>query len=143
MSPKFLCQVMILACSFSLLGTPGEVDASTLEVEPLPTVLVGPPKSSEYPQPLCSKCKLLSERESTASGPSQGVVSLRYEDEHFPSFDGDIEVTVLLSDDTRYVETILDVSLDYGDQQTWILPDRAEFDWDDVELIWVELVPAT
>lgn len=143
MSPKPLVHTMILACCFSLFGIPGQADANALAVEPLPTVLVGPPKSSEYPQPLCSKCKLLTGRESTASGPSQGAVSLRYEDEHFPSFEGDIEVTVLLPDDTRHVETIFDVELEYGEEMTWILPDRAEFEWDDVELLWVELVPAT
>jgi len=143
MSPKPLVHTTILACFFSLFGTPSQVEANTLAVERLPTVLVGPPKSSEYPHPLCSKCKLLAERDDTANGPSQGALLLRYEDEHIPSFEGDIEVTVLLSDDTRRVETIFDVELDYGDEVTWILPSRADFSWQDVELLWVELVPAT
>jgi hypothetical protein len=145
MTPKLPIYVTILACFFSLFATPGQADANTLELEldHVPTVVVGPGKTSEYPQPLCSKCKLLAERETTATGESQGLLSLRYEDEVFPRFEGDIEVTLLLPDDTRYVETIFDVELDYGEEITWILPDRAEYSWHDVELLWVELVPAT
>jgi hypothetical protein len=145
MTPKLPIYVTILACFFSLFTAPGHADANALEldVDRLPTVLVGPPKTIEYPQPLCSKCKLLAERETTVSGQSQGVLYLRYEDEVFPSFEGSIEVTVLLSDDTQHVETIFDVELAYGEENTWTLPDRAEFSWHDAELLGVELVPAT
>ncbi len=144
MTPKTPIYALILACFFSLFGTASRADASALALamEYLPTVVVGPPRSIDYPQPLCSVCKLLAERETTANGQLQGSLYIRYEDERLASFEGSIEVTVLLPNRTRYVETFFDVQLDPGDELTLTLPNRAEFSWGDVELLWVELVPA-
>lgn len=133
----------MLTCQFALFGAPSPAQALTATMEPIPTVVVGPPRSSEYPQPLCSKCKVVAKRETTATGQTQGLLWLEYEDEAYQEdFEGDIEVTVLLSNDTQYVEMILDVNLSEGEVYTWDLPDPAQLSWLEVEIVWVELVPA-
>jgi hypothetical protein len=132
--------VMLLACQFALLGTPSPARALTTTVEPIPTVVVGPPKSSEYPQPICSLCKIVAERETEDDGRTHGLLRIGYEDEVYEDFEGSIEITVLLSNNTRYVETIDDVVLYDGEVVTWDLPDPSQLSWLDVEHVWVELV---
>ena len=142
-SSKLGVGVMMLACQFALLGAPSPAHALTTTVEPIPTVVVGPPKSSEYPQPICSKCKLVASRETNSSNQTRGLLSIAYEDEVYEDFEGSIKLTVLLSNDTQYVEMIYDVELSDEEEVTWILSDPPQLSWFDVEIVWVELVPAT
>lgn len=141
-SSKLGVGVTMVVCQLALLGAPSDANALTTTVEPIPTVVVGPPKSSQYPQPICSICKLVAERETNATGQTRGLLFIAYEDEVYEDFEGTIEVTVLLSNDTRYVETILDVELSDGEEMTWVLQDPPQHSWLDVEHVWVELVPA-
>lgn len=134
--------VMMLASQVAVLGAPREASAFTTTVEPIPTVVVGP-TTSEYPLPPCSKCKVVAKRETNANNQARGLLFIGYEDEVFEDFEGDIEVTILLSNDTRYVETIPDVQLSQNEEMTWVLPDPVQLSWLDVEIVWVELVPAT
>lgn len=134
--------VMMLASQIAVLGASSEASALTTTVEPIPTVVVGP-TTSEYPLPPCSKCKVVAKRETNANGQTRGLLSLVYEDEIYEDFEGDIKLTVLLSNDTRYVEWILDLELSEHEEMTWVLPDPLQLSWLDVEIVWVELVPAT
>src|SRR5262245_5731763 len=70
-----ICATMVVACQLSLFGTPSHAsdDAGTT-AEPLPTVVVGPPRGIEYPQPICAKCKVVAERETAATGQSHGLL---------------------------------------------------------------------
>lgn len=137
-------QALVVA-SQSLLfdATGGETvtDSTASTFEHLPTALVGP-ISMEYPQPICARCRLVVERETTVNGDTQGMLSLTYHEDALPIFEGHIGVTVLLGDETKHTETILDVVLGPGEHFTWTLPPRASFSWRDVEHVWVEMVPA-
>lgn len=134
--------VMMLASQVAVLGASSEASAFTTTMEPIPTVVVGP-TTSEYPLPPCSKCKVVAERETNANGQTRGLLYLVYEDEIYEDFEGDIKLTMLLSNDTRYVEWILDVELSEDEEMTWVLPAPPQLSWLDVEIVWVELVPAT
>lgn len=135
---------LILACQFVLLGTPGEAAANmTNTVEHLPTTVVGPPRSSEYPQPICSKCKVVADRESTPNGDSWGILSLTYYDEVYSTFQGSIRVTALRYDETVYTLTILDVDLEEDEDMAWTLASGSGLSWLDVEHVWVEMLPAS
>jgi hypothetical protein len=141
MSPQTLATyATILACSLALLGVPGIANATTLE--PISTTVVGPPKHIEYPQPICSKCRVVAQVETNDDDQTRGLLLIGYEDEVYVDFEGSIEVTVLLSNDTRYVEIIQDVTLDENEEMTWVLPDPAQLSWLEVEHVWVEMVPA-
>lgn len=138
-------QALVVASQSLLFGAAGDetLTASTASTfEYLPTVVVGQPIGIEYPQPICSRCRLVAERETTAIGDTQGLLSLTYWDDAYPVFEGRIELTVLLYDQTKHTETILDVVLGPGEHVTWTLPPRATFSWNDVEHVWVEMVPA-
>ena len=142
MSSYKLGVAVMLTLQVALLGAPGPAHALTTTVEPIPTVVVGP-TTSEYPLPPCSKCKVVAKRETNANGQTRGLLYLVYEDEIYAGFEGDIKLTVLLSNDTRYVEWILDLELSENEENTWVLPDPPQLSWLDVEHVWVELVPAT
>jgi hypothetical protein len=81
-------------------------------------------------------------RETNSSNQTSGSLFIAYEDEVYEDFEGDIEVTLLLSDDTRYVETIFDVELSENEENTWVLQDPPQHTWFDVEYVLVEMVPA-
>lgn len=136
--------MMFLACQFSLLGQPSPAAATmTVTVEHLPTVIVGPPKSSEYPQPICSKCKKVVVDRETENGDSWGRLSLEYYDEVYSTFEGSIQVTVLRYDETVYTFTIPEVDLEEEEEAEWTLPSGTELSWLDVEHVWIQMVPAT
>lgn len=135
---------LVLASQSLLFGTAGDgaITASTSSTfEYLPTVVVGQPISIEYPQPICARCRLVAERETVTGGEAQGHLSLTYNDDAYPVFEGRIELTVLLNDETKHTEAILDVVLGPGEHVSWTLPPRASFSWRDVEHVWVEMVP--
>jgi hypothetical protein len=133
---------VMLACQFALLGAPSPAHALTTTVEPIPTDVVGPPKSSQYPQPICNICTVKAESETNSSNQTRGLLFIAYEDEVYEDFEGSIKLTVLLSNDTQYVETIDDVELSEDEEMTWVLPNPPQLSWLDVEHVSVELVPA-
>jgi hypothetical protein len=133
---------VMLACQFALLGVPGPVHALTTTVEPIPTDVVGPPKSSQYPQPICNICKVEAASETSSSGQTRGLLFIAYEDEVYEAFEGSIKLTVLLSNHTQHVEMIYDVELSEDEEMTWFLPPPPQLSWLDVEHVSVELVPA-
>lgn len=108
--------------------------------ELIPLVLTGtdPQDPEPYPIPTCSKCrKLTLERQSTATG-THGELALIFHGEP-GGFEGDIEVTVVLVDDTKEVVTIEDVSLEEGEAGRWVLEGPS---WDQAEMAWLTFVPA-
>jgi hypothetical protein len=129
------CATMILASHLSLLG----MSSHAIAAADIPTEVVGPPRTSEYPDPICSKCTIIVVEDDTASGEVRGLLSLTYHEDIYLNFDGYIELT-LLADGTEYTEIIPDVELSYGEHATWSLPSRARYSWQDVELVQVELV---
>lgn len=141
MSSYKLVVGVMLACRFAI-GAPSPAHAFTTSVEPIPTDVVGPPKSSQYPQPICNICKVEASSETSSSNQTRGLLFIAYEDEVYTSFEGSIELTVLLSNDTQYVETIYGVELSEDEEVTWVLPNPPQLSWLDVEHVWVELVPA-
>lgn len=124
-SSKLGVGVTMVVCQLALLGAPSPAQALATTVEPIPTDVVGPPKSSQYPQPICSICKVEASRETNSFNQTRGLLFIAYEDEVYEDFEGEIEVTLLLSDDSQYVQTILDVELSDDEEMTWVLQDPA------------------
>lgn len=111
---------------------------SARAAETIPTRVVGPAGSSEYPDPICSTCvvKTVKTAGSTADSATIDVEYLEWS-----SFDGDILVTVLLFNGRHDELVISDVHLDYQEQASFDLVSSQDWSWDDVESIWFELVP--
>ena len=142
---RFL-SVLTLACLFVLDGGTSHASDNVEQArttDPVPVVITSVPDSSQYPQPTCSKCKRVSVvRQTSATGETQGVLELTYFDELYRDFDGVIELTVLLVDDSEHVMTVEDVSLEQGDEAGWVIDAPIEWQWEQVDMVWLELVPA-
>ncbi len=140
--------VAALACWAVLGGNPGRAAALEAQMgacgpDVVPVVLTGEPKDSAYPQPVCSKCKQLTvERSTSSTGATRGVLGVTYFDEVYTSFSGAIVLTLVLSDDVERVVVIEDVALEEGEQAWWVIDAGSQVRWADVDLVWVELVPA-
>lgn len=106
-------------------------------------MIVGPPRSSELPTPICSQCKLATKIGTNTAEEGQLTLSLVYKDDIFEDFVGNIKVAVILSDDTTYIEVIDDVKLSAGEKVLWELPNPARLSWLDVEHVEVELAMAS
>ena len=116
-----------------------EGQAGTCGPELVPLVLTGTGTPEPYVLPTCSKCKKVKlERQSTSTGGTQGVLGLTYHGEP-GEFVGDIELTLVLADDTEHVVTIEGVWLVEGDQATWVIEGPR---WEEAETAWLAFVPA-
>ena len=111
MSSYKLGVAVMLTLQVAVLGAPGPAHALTTTVEPIPTDVVGPPRNSQYPQPICNICKVEAASETNSSNQTRGLLFITYEDEVYEDFEGSIKLKVLLSNDTQYVETISDVDI--------------------------------
>lgn len=133
--------LMTLASVLALSAGPRvAVAEQTCGPELIPLVLTGtdPQDPEPYPIPTCSKCrKLTLERQSTSTG-TRGALGLIFHGEP-GGFEGDIEVTVVLVDDTMEVVTIEDVSLDEDEDAQWVIEGPS---WEQAEMAWLTFVPA-
>ena len=140
--------VTVLSMSCWLLLSDGASHAATT-IQPgacgpdvVPVVLTGEPKATGYIQPVCSKCKRIAvERRTTSTGQTQGLLELTYHDEVYGVFDGTIVLTLLTSDDTERVVTIDEVHLVEGQAAGWVIEAGSQWDWSDVDMVWLELLP--
>ncbi len=124
------------AIAWSYGAEPGLVH----EHEILPTVVVGPPTSTEYPEPICSKCRITVKRSGDPSEDS-GLFSLIYDDDVFPLLDANIQLTLALLDDEYVTVTLNDVHLSVGEEVAATLEAEEGWSWEDVSCVWVRVSP--
>lgn len=137
MSKKLGSMMLALAC-WTGLGDPSLATATTLDGASIPVVLTGDTDETGYIQPICMKCKRLTVARQTSS---TAVLGLVYFDDTYASFSGAILLTLSTSDDREIVVTIDDVLLVQGQAARWTLEAGSSWSWDDVEMVWIELVP--
>lgn len=140
---------MILA---GLLGGPGMAPPAT-EASPMATASEDAPAwivvsrdPIEYPDPICLGCKVPA-KTTTATSANENdagrVVTLTYLDEDHPTFVGDVVLTILLLDSEEPRTVVIDdVELANGRTFECIVSHGLDWTWGEVEVVWVELVPA-
>jgi hypothetical protein len=140
---------MVLA---ALVGGPGMAPPAT-EASKMATVseddpawIVVPRDPVEYPDPICLGCKVVAKTtKATSSGETDagGVVTLTYLDDDHPTFVGDVVLTILLLDAEEPRTVVIDdVALSNGRTFECIVAAGLDWTWDEVEVVWVELVSA-
>lgn len=138
---------MVMACLLNpTVATAWDGDeaqsAEAQDRDTLPTIVVGPPKSTEYPEPICSKCRVIVETNDETNEDS-ATLSLRYDDDLVVSLDGNIDLTLLLLDDTRPTVQISNVPLTQGTEFIYEIASEPGWSWSDVAYIWVRVTPST
>ena len=124
----------LLTVVLSSNATPG-IEA----LEPIPTMLVATDDPSGYPDPICSKCKIIVvEDEGSAS--STASVAIVYPP-GAPEFAGSIGVTVWLESAERRTVWLDDVSLEPGDDVELVASAEADWSWRQVRFVWLRFVP--
>lgn len=106
--------------------------------EEIPTTISGTGDSSEYPDPICTTCKVKTVR-SSRSDATHAFIELAYLDSM--SFVGDLVVTVWLEGGADEVVVIPDVALVYGDVKWLEVSADHGWRWDEVKAVELELVP--
>lgn len=108
----------------------------------VPVRLVGPTGPVGYPDPICLGCKKPAREEDTAASMEDGILRLAYEDDQVPTFSGDLVLTVVLrKDGARRVVVLEGVVLVDGHTTELELEDGEDWTWDDVGVVWLELMP--
>jgi hypothetical protein len=106
----------------------------------IPTQIINTPDVEDR-NGACSKCRvgsLAAAREASQDG---ATLELYYADER-GSLHGYVELTILLRNGTYHVETIEGVDLTSEETTSFQLGPRSAWSWrDDVEHLWVEVVP--
>jgi hypothetical protein len=116
--------------------------ATEVELDDIPTRLVWPTDPAQYPDPICLGCKVVAKRSSAASegDDAGGVLQVSYDE--VSTFVGDIVITVFVFDTREHHVVTLDgVVLTHGQTVELPVPPGTGWSWDDVESVWVELVP--
>lgn len=119
------------------LGVPVGWSARWVEDE-IPTKLVAPVDPLGFPDPICSRCKLGSRRQSASGGQAErATISIFYVGE--VDLVGDVRIWVHLGDGQRRLAAVTSVAL--VDQELWTRDVPAGFDWrwQDVVSVWIEV----
>lgn len=128
-----------LTLATMLLTLPlSNVAAATELGEPIPTLLVDSGGSTEYPDPICSKCTIIVVEDEESAG-TQAVVRIGYPVDA-PSFAGELEMTVLLTTGERRTLWLPDVSLAPGDALELVAEAGSDWSWDQVRFVWLRFV---
>lgn len=147
MHARQLIQPAVFAV-FTALGALPAIAQASEPYEPETRLGSPQPEPVPYTQPLCSACrKVKVRRQTTATGETRWILEIDYYnevlDEELDEFDGEIVVTAQMATDGNQYEILLeDVWLAWGDEASWDLGTSTLWDWLDVEIAWVELVPA-
>lgn len=148
-SHGFFARTTVIGLLGALLGavtTPAMANQTTTAgLDDIPTRIVLPTDPVLYPDPICLGCKIIATR---AKGSSEvedasGTLTVTYQDPQAPMFVGDIVLTVFLQGtDERRTVTIDGVWLIDGETVELSVEPGVDWAWDEVESVWVELVPA-
>lgn len=120
-------------------------DTTGGELDHIPTRLVVPTESVLYPDPICLDCDIViteGDGSNVVDG-TCGILQLTYLDREMPTFLGDLVLTVFLLDTQEHRTVKLERAV-LADGQTLeiVVQCGVDWDWEDVESVWVELLPA-
>jgi hypothetical protein len=107
--------------------------------EPIPIMLVGTDDTTAYPDPICSKCRIVLTEDSDSAS-STASVAITYPTDA-PGFAGDIGVTVWLESEQRSTLWLDDVSLEPGDDVELVARAGSDWSWHEVRFVWLRFVP--
>jgi hypothetical protein len=115
--------------------------ADTIEGrEPIPTMLVTTGDSTQYPDPICSKCIIIvTEDDDEGADGARADVRVGYPTDA-PPFAGQIGVTVWLQSDERRTVWLSDVTLAPGDAVELEAAAEVDWSWDQVRFVWLRFV---
>lgn len=125
---KLTLAAMLLSLSLSNV-------ARATEQEPIPTMLVGDGNSTEYPDPICSKCTIIVVEDEDSAG-TQAIVRIGYPMDA-PRFEGGITMTVLLFTGERHTLWMPNVTLAPGDDLEQWAEAGADWSWEEVRFVWL------
>ena len=123
------------------LGLP--VGGAALWVEDaIPTKLVAPIDPQGFPDPICSRCQIRTQKTTSSSSRDQATISIFYVGEAGAERVGDVVISVLLHDGRRSLAAVVPVRL--VDHELWWseVDSGPGWSWDDVASVWIELEPA-
>jgi len=123
-----------------LMAVPPSMATTVLETfEPIPIMLVATDDPTGYPDPICSKCKIVvTEDEGSAS--STASVAITYPADA-PEFVGSIGVTVWLESEHPRMLWLDDVSLAPGDDVELVAPAGSDWSWRQARFVWLRFLP--
>lgn len=119
---------LLLSPSLSSVATATEGEA------PIPTLLVAG-GSTEYPDPICSKCTIIVVEDEESAG-TQAIVRIGYPVDA-PRFEGGIAMTVLLTTGERRTLWLPDVILAPGDAIERWAEAGSDWSWQGVRFVWL------
>lgn len=118
---------------------PWTATAATETIEPIPTMLVATDDPIDYPDPICSKCKIIVIEDEGAST-SRADILVSYPTDT-PGFEGRVEVTVALEGNELRTVVLDGVTLEPGDEEQLVADAGLGWSWDRVGFVWLRFVP--
>lgn len=113
--------------------------AAAVAVEPIPTMLVATDDPTGYPDPVCSKCKIIVVEDEASQG-AHADVRIAYPGEG-PGFEGLVTLTVWLESGEYRTVWLSDVSLAPGDEVELVAAAGTDWSWETARFVWLRFVP--
>jgi hypothetical protein len=137
MNAKTKCWSALLAL---LITTASPTAAAAIaSVEPIPTMLVATDEPSRYPDPICSKCKIIVVEDESSAGTTADV-RITYPGDA-PRFVGELDVTVLLRNGERRTLWLSPISLAPNSEVELVAEADSDWSWNQVRFVWLRFVP--
>ncbi len=137
MNAKTKCWSALLAL---LISTASPIAAAAIaSFEPIPTMLVATDDPTKYPDPICSKCKIIVVEDESSAGTTADV-RITYPGDA-PRFVGEIEVTVWLHNGQQRTLWLSDVSLAPSSEVELVAEADSDWSWDQVRFVWLGFLP--
>lgn len=132
-----MCGALSMFAGLLFTSIPCASAATMEDPEPLPFMVVAAPLA-EYPDPMCSKCILVMEKKQQSGGAQADLLIAYPNDEN--SFEGDIEVSVLLTNGAYKTVWVNDVKLDPSDEAQFTVNAGSTWSWDNARFVWLRFI---
>jgi hypothetical protein len=121
-----------------LAAAPTTAAATVISLEPIPTMLVATDDPTGYPDPICSKCKIIVVEDEDSAG-ERADVHIAYPGDG-PEFVGYIGLTVWLDTNEPRTMWLSNVSLAPNTEVELVAEANADWSWDEVRFVWLKFV---
>jgi hypothetical protein len=137
-TPRFTTLALATLLASSMPAAAHATTATEPTLEPIPVMLVATDDPTGYPDPICSKCKIIVIEDEASAGTEAGV-RIAYPTDA-PSFAGDLSVTVLLASGERRTLWLSHVRLDPSAEVELVAEAGDDWSWDEVRFVWLRFV---
>lgn len=137
-TPTSIKNLALALAALLTASIPTAAKATATRLEPISSMLVATDDPNGYPDPICSKCTIIVVEDEESAG-TEASVRITYPVDA-PRFDGEISVTLLLTNGERRTLWLSAVKLAPGSEVELVAEADADWSWEEVRFVWLRFL---